>query len=167
MASGDILSEIAARFAITREVFRPLRAKLFKRTSIAVQDKVHIAGSILLSRQFNGSGTWPDLKTTERQRLHRNVLGMVRGALTEQHGDNDQMLSDSDIISVYELRAPYAQVRFSRLRLSIRIINQAHLGLLVMLYGARSDSRSWLAALASDIKWMLACDPSLTLCMST
>ena len=65
-ASGDVLPEIAARYATTRNVIKPLKVKLFKTTSIAIKDKLHIAGSILLSRQFNGSGAWPELKTTER-----------------------------------------------------------------------------------------------------
>ena len=163
VTSGDILSEIEARFATAKPEFRRLRAKLFKKSCVPTRDKVQIAGSLLVSRQFNGSGAWPALKTTERQRLHSNVLGLMRGVLSEQYRDDDNMLNDGEVIRVYELRAPYAQVRFTRLRLCVRIINQAPLGLLSMLVGALKDSRSWLAAVESDLVWMNACNPTLQL----
>ena len=141
VATGDILSEIAARYATARPEFRRLKARLFKNSAVAIAEKTQVASSLLLSRQFNGSGAWTILKTTERQRLHSNVLSMMRGVLGEQHADGD-MLNDGDVIHVYKLRAPYAQVRFSRMRLCVRIIRAAPLGLLCLLVGALKDSRS-------------------------
>ena len=117
-----------------------------------------MASSVLLSLQFSGSGAWPAFKTVERQSLHSNVLGIVRSAQPEKHGDSDVMLSDAAILNVDEVRAPYAYVRFARLRLSVRVVAKAPPGLLAILHGVLKDTRSWLAALVGDLHWMAQCD---------
>lgn len=161
-ASGHITRENAARHATTRDAIGPLRVKLFKKTSIGVKEKAQVAGSVLLSRQFNGSGAWPALKTVERQRLHTNVLGVVRVALSEKHGGSDIMMSDAAILNIYEKRAPYAYVRFPRLRLSVRVVTTVPFGLLSLLHGALKDARSWSAAREGDLLWMSLCDKDKT-----
>lgn len=67
-------------------------------------------------------------------------------------------LSDNELLHVFQLRAPFTYVRFSRLRLSIRIFNKATAELLVLLWEGRKGARSWIAALQSDILWLNSCD---------
>ena len=69
------------------------------------------------------------------------------------------MLTDAQFLHVYELRSPYAYVRFSRLRLSIRLALRAPIELLVLIFAARSDAKSSYKALADDIAWMELCTP--------
>ena len=77
------------------------------------------------------------------------------------HAKDDQsvMLTDSQFLEVYEIRSPYAFVRFSRLRLSIRLALKAPIELLVLVYAARKDTKSWYSALEDDLKWMGVCTP--------
>ena len=56
------------------------------------------------------------------------------------------LLNDGEIIHVYKL-----SMQFTRMRLCVRIIPAAPLGLFCLLVGALKDSRSWLAAVESDI----------------
>ena len=139
LPDGSILPEIAARYATTRKIAKPLENRLFRKSAVAWSEKVNVAGSLLLSRQFNASGAWPELRLVERQRLHANVIGFLRSSVSEKFSDVDQLLTDAQMLHAYNFRAPYAFVRFARLRLSIRIFLKAPTALLVLLYAARDD----------------------------
>ena len=89
--------------------------------------KIQVTSSLLLLRQFNGSSFWPTFRTTERQRIHSNAIGIFRATLCGNHGDGDEQITDGELLHIHELRAPYAYVRFSRLRLSLRIVVNAPL----------------------------------------
>jgi hypothetical protein len=67
------------------------------------------------------------------------------------------MLSDAEFLRVYDLPAPYSMVRFSRLRMSIRMVLRSPFELLALLFVGRHDARSWLKALQSDLEWMAEC----------
>ena len=69
------------------------------------------------------------------------------------------MITDSQLLHTYELRAPYSLVRFSRLRLYVRPATKASFELLVLLHAARADTRSWVNALIDDLKWIDSCLP--------
>lgn len=69
------------------------------------------------------------------------------------------MITDTELLHIYGLRAPYTTVRFSRLRLSVRLATKASFELLVLLHASRDDPRSWLKALMDDRKWIGLCLP--------
>lgn len=50
-------------------------------------------------------------------------------------------------------------VRFSRLRLSVRLLTRAPFDLLVSLYHARGDFTSWISAVKKDVVWLSTCIP--------
>ena len=45
-------------------------------------------------------------------------------------------------------------VRFSRLRLSVRLVNFASFNLIALLIAAKGDQRSWISAFEKDLQWM-------------
>ena len=135
-----MLPEIAARHSSAKTVFRTLRTKFFKNTGIALPKKIEVAS--LLSRECFGSGGHPLFNTNERSRIHANVMSVYRTSLSETFGSSggDDMLTDSAVLHIHGLRAPYTLVRFSRLRMSVRLFNKAPIRLLGLLYAARDDS---------------------------
>ena len=128
-ATGNMMPEIMARHATCKPVVARLGNKCFKKTAVARDSKLMVASSLMLSRELFGAGAWPSLTTTEAARSHSNVMGIFRIALSEswaarQNPDGTStMLSDRELIRVHELMAPSTYVRFSRLRLSIRVVN--------------------------------------------
>ena len=74
MATGSIMPEIAMRYASAKDAMRQLRSPFCRKTSVQACDKVNVASSLILSRQFTGAGCWPALRTVERQRIHSNVM---------------------------------------------------------------------------------------------
>ena len=156
-ASGIMLPEIAARHGSARPVLRQLRTKFFKKTRVEAKKKLQVASSLLMSREVFGSGAYPILSTTERQRVHTNVMGVYRSSVGESFSDHGHRHTDTEVLNIYDLRAPYTTIRFTRLRLSIRIACKAPFPLLVLLHACRSDSKSWLKALEDDLKWLCAC----------
>ena len=101
------------------------------------------------------------MTAAERARLHANIMGVYRTSLSERYDAEDpsSTLSDNEILQVYALRSPYTMVRFSRLRLSVRLLCKAPIEVLVLIYAARNDAKSWLRALQDDIRWLGKCDP--------
>ena len=80
--------------------------------------------------------------------VYRKATGRDHASLVfaaERHGSQSELsqsISDQELLHVFELRAPYTFVQFSRLRLSIRIFNRAPAELLVLLWEARKGARS-------------------------
>ena len=143
-SSGAILPEINSRHATAAKVIGPVRSKFFKNTDVPVEQKFHVRGALMLSRDCYGSGIWPILTTKERQRVHSNIIGGLRAAASERYTDHDDtmgatMFTDGHFLEVYNLRTPYAYIRFTRLRLSIRLAVRAPIEFLVLIYAARSD----------------------------
>ena len=79
--------------------------------------------------------------------------------LTGHKDDNCHLLSDHELLHVYELRAPCSLVRFARLRMAIRVILRANIETLVLIHFAGSDPGSWLHALLEDLVWLSSCLP--------
>lgn len=151
------MQEMTARHGSAYTATKRIRYKFFRKTSVHYQKKLDVGTSLVLSRELYGCGSWPVLSTAESARLHANVGGHFRGVLGEGHCDTDTpTMTDAQLYTVYELRTPLTYVRFSRLRLSIRIVRQATDELLALLYASRTDSRSWLRALLADLEW-IAC----------
>ena len=91
-------------------------------------------------------------------------MGFMRAALGERYVDVEEkdFIVDSDLLHIHELRAPYAYVRFSRLRLSVRLMLKAPIELITLLFEARGDLRSWVRALEGDLEWMALASSSHT-----
>jgi hypothetical protein len=156
---------LQARHATHNTIFSRLRGNFFRKTEVAAAKKLHVQSALLLSRTCFGSSIWPVLTVPERQRIHTNIVSSLRAAVSEQYMDHvdseaPAMLTDAQFLTVYELRSLYSYVRFSRLRLSIRLALRAPIELLVLIYAARSDCKSWYAALSDDIAWMALCTPA-------
>ena len=154
-----LLPEIAHRHGTARPILRQLRTKFFRATKVSLKDKTSVASALLLSRELYASGAYSVLASSERQRLHAYVMGVYRTACGERFNSEDKLISDTQLLQIYELRAPYTTVRFSRLRLSVRLATKASFELLVLLHAARGDPRSWLNALLDDLKWLACCLP--------
>ena len=119
---------------------------------------------MLLSKEVFGSGGHPIFNSGEHSCLHGNVMGIYRLAFGERFGIEEDCinLTDTEVLQCYEVRAPYATVRFMRLRLSVRMVLKAPSQLLALMVAARHDGRSWLRALEGDLEWMKTCDPKAT-----
>ena len=136
----------------------------------------------MLSRQFCGSGCWPVLGTVERRMVHSATISFFRAAVSEKWSDHSweqgdasghptdlaepHFLGDEHLLRIYHLRAPYAYVRMSRLRLCIRVVSKAPIHLLFLMMSAKSDSKYWLTALEDDVAWMGRVDPDASMTMS-
>ena len=90
-----------------------------------------------------GGAAHGGLSFTERQRVHSNIIGIYRVAAGEAFDAHEFRLTDLELLKVYGLRAPYTTIRFSRLRMAVRLLTKAPAPLLVLIFAARSDSRSW------------------------
>ena len=137
---------------------KQLRVNLFRKTAIAPGKKLQVAGSLRLSRETYACGTFPILNSCERRKLHTNVLLTYREVLCGNFDPDQQRLSDTDLLHVHGVRAPYVLVRFARLSLSIRAACKASFAFHSLLFACRFGKRSWLHALESDLKWMQLCD---------
>ena len=87
--------------------------------------------------------------------MHSNVITVHRCATSECHDAEDSnahTLSDAVFLNVYDLPPPYSMVRFSRLRMSIRMMLRSPFGLLALVHFALPDARSWLRALLADLQ---------------
>lgn len=156
---GAGLPGIVACHGTAMPVLGRLPAKFFKKSAVDGQDKLNVVGALLLSRELFSSGCYCILTTVERQRVHGNVMRVYRTACEESFVDGEHMLSDTEVLRIYNLKAPYAVVRFSRLRLSVRIAGKASVELLCLLHAARADGKSWLSALQEDLTWLQLCLP--------
>ena len=150
------MPEIMTRSSSSNATLKPLRSKFFKDTSVAFEKKFTVAASILMSRQFFGAGGWPIPTVAERQQIHAKVMATLRTVASEKH-DPEQpglTLTDAQLLEVYNIRSPYSFVRFARMRLSVRVALRAPLGLLALLFHARTDPKSWIRALEDDLRWL-------------
>ena len=155
---GSILPEIAARYSTMREAYCRVRSRFFECPSVDVQSKLHVVSALMLSRQFNAAGAWPCLRSNERQRIHSNVMRVFRSAVGEDYDeDSNTRLTDSQVLGVHSIRAPYSFVRFARLRLSVRLVHRAPIQLLALIESARGGERSWLSAVEDDLAWLSFC----------
>ena len=58
LANGSVLPEIASRHASANGILGQLRGRLFRKTSVPVEQKVTVASSLVLSCEFFGCGGW-------------------------------------------------------------------------------------------------------------
>ena len=176
MASGAQMTELTARHNSTLPFANRLAWIFFRGTSAPTKKKLLVASSLLLSKELYGAGSAPVLLVGERQKLHSNVMSVVRKATCSDMGGTmatmpkvqchegadyrfkPDLLSDAEVLNIFECRAPYTFVRFLRLRLSVRFALRATEELMALVFAARQDSRSWIKAIESDLKWARLCD---------
>jgi len=176
VASGAQTEEITQRHNSTLPFANRLAWKFFRESRAAWDKKMLVASSLLLSKELYGAGSFPILVKGERQKLHSNVMSVIRKATETDmagetasrpkllNGDEDlrckpELLSDAECLNIFECRAPYATVRFLRMRMSVRFALRAPVDLKVLVFAAFRDGRSWLKALQSDLTWANQCDP--------
>ena len=160
-ACGSVSPELQSRHSSTIPYVHRLTWQYFRKTEAPVKNKLDVASSLLLSKETFGVGCMPVLNVGERQILHRNILGVYRKATSTSIAidpDLNHGYSDAVLLHAYGLRAPYAYVRFHRLRLSVRFFGKAPFQLVVLACSAAADKRSWIYALILDLEWISACD---------
>ena len=170
LASGSVAPELQSRHSSTIPYVHRLTWQYFRKTQAQVQKKLGVASSLLLSTETFGVGCMPVLNTGERQILHRNIVGVYRRATstsTVVDAELNHGYSDAVLLHAYGLRAPYAYVRFHRLRLSVRFFGKAPFQLVVLVCSAAADKRSWIHALIMDLAWLTACDKDCVFCLRT
>lgn len=154
VASGATLPEIVMRNNSAKQALKPLGAKLFRVTRVEHAKKFGTAASITLPPAFYGSGGWPVPTIAERRAIRSKTMTIFRSVANERLHAGQDNLPDADLLKAYEIRSPYNFVRFSRLRLSVRLISKAPLALLALLAEASKDSKSLIKAFNTDLKWM-------------
>ena len=88
------------------------------------------------------------MTSAERQKLHSNVISVYRKATCENHNhedDNAHLLSDVQALNFYELRAPYTYLRFSRLRMAIRLFCRAPFEIVALVSATRGEDGKFIA----------------------
>ena len=139
--NGILLPEMASRHSATKPVMARLAYRFFKTTKVPVKKKADVASAMLLSKEVFGSGGHPIFNSGERACLHANVMSIYTLAFGEKFETVEDCLhlTDTEVLHSYEVRAPYATVRFMRLRLSVRMVLKAPAQLLALLAAARPD----------------------------
>ena len=164
MASGSVVPELQSRHSTTVPYVDRLTWQFFKKTTTAVEKKIAVATSVLLSKETYAVGCMPVLNTSERQTLHKIIVGVYRRATqtcVSIDADLNHGVSDAVLLHSFGFRAPYIFVRFHRLRLSVRFFSKAPFQLVVLACTAALDSRSWMHALMLGLKWLFAVDSKI------
>ena len=147
---------ITMRFNSATAALKPLGGKFFKATKVEVKKKLDTSSTLLMSKAYYLSGSWPTLTLAENRLVHSRTMKFFRSATGEKFSDdvNNTNLTDAQLLVVHELRAPATFIRFSRLRLSVRIALRAPLALLSLLVAASKDAKSWFKAFEADLEWL-------------
>ena len=150
------MPEITMRLNSATTALKPLDSKFFKATRVEVKKKLNTSSSLLMSKAYYLSGSWPLLTLAESRLVHSRTMRIFRSATGEKYSDdvNQTNLTDAQLLVVHELRAPATFIRFSRLRLSVRIALKAPLALLSLLVAASKDAKSWFKAFEADLEWL-------------
>lgn len=88
-------------------------------------------------------------------------MSVYRKATSENHNSDEsanRLMYDLELLNIYALRVPCSIVRFSRLRMSIRMVLRAPFELIALVHFASKDVESWMHALKADLLWMVKCD---------
>ena len=97
-AAGGVMQEMSARHGSASKATKKIKFKFYQKSEVAVDLKLQVGNTMVLSRELYGCGAWPVLSTAEAARLHSNVSGHFRTVLGERYGDCvERILTDKEL----------------------------------------------------------------------
>ena len=105
-------------------------------------------------------GTWNDLSQVVYKRFHTCIMGLYRDITCTYHGNpqEDDVLSDSDLLFKYELMHPWTILKYSRLMLFMRIVKKAPKQLSDLIKDSCGLKGCWSTAVVGDFMWLSVSD---------
>ena len=148
--SGDLGPEIGPKMAIVRQTAQRLKRPFLRDPAVPVRTKAQVIQSLILSRGLYLAGCWPSLLPREARALKRSLIDSLRPLLG--HSPVDQRQSDDEVIHALGVLIPVRLLTLMRVHVAIRVAERAPLQVLILLFAARSASRSWVSALECDLE---------------
>eukprot|EP00438_Fugacium_kawagutii_P011255 Skav219466 [mRNA] locus=scaffold596:35905:41300:- [translate_table: standard] len=159
-------TDIKRRIAQANAVFKQLQRPIFLNRRIAVETRLSLLESLVLSIVFYNSGAWPLLSASVYSTLQHAVLGWQRQiagiGFWSVHN-----LSDSDFLGLHQLPNLAVRLALHRLRLAFQLFQYGP----ELLHCTLADEfavvkDSWGSALSHSLSWwrqLLSSDTLLTL----
>ena len=158
-SGGSMDAEIQHRCQQTWEAWRTLRKNVLCTRKLSQKTRLRLCESLLFSKLFHASGSWPVLTRRQMQKLDRCYTQILR-CITQEHYYKDRQKpfrSNESFYAVYLF--PQVRVRLAQERLIFaqRMTRRAA-GLLKNLLEVEEASRkdSWMQALRDDVAWLIS-----------
>ena len=122
---------------------------------IKIKQRLAIFQMYALSKGLFQASTWPVLRDGVFKRLHNCIMLQYR-YITGHYFDNpsgNSIISDSDLLYMYEVMSPHTMIRVSRLTFFARIAVKAPVALLQVIRCCADGQKGWLQALLTDLRW--------------
>ena len=145
--SGDLRREIKRRISIAHQSFNKHRKLIFQNGALAMDRRVEIFSSLILSRLMYGAETWTMQDVRTKEYLHSAIIKLYKRLLRCSADDH---ILDEEVLHRLAMPSPVTLLRVKRLSYLSSLLNSgpsAHWGLL-------SQDQTWLDLIRDDLQWM-------------
>ena len=149
----DINEEVAHRMAMAKQAFEEMRHAVFGNRSLAIDARVTLYDSLVLSRLLYGCSAWSDIPGTLVRQLEAMIIGHHRRMRNEGFWTASD-LNDEAFVKKYQIitfRVHLARHRLGYVQHLARHALPVHLTLLLQ---ELETGKGWLCEAAQDLQWL-------------
>ena len=157
-AAGTADRDVAVRLGAMVQASKGFVRRLFPDDEVTDIRKLTVLTVYLFTKGMSHIGTWRVLGPKVEHKIHSTIMRLYRHAVSETwKSENGTQLVDEAVIQKYGLTTPLNMVVLAMMQLFGRIVLKAPSCVLQLLAAAaNANSKSWLAAVAADIKFLVS-----------
>ena len=142
-ADGHALPAILHRRRLAREMFRPIKNRMLRNPALAMQEKIDLIRSRILTRFLYGSGLWTLGTQREQDMIEETIYGFYRGAFRHILAVSSQGYSNTELAGALSLPTPAELLNVERTRTVVQLARE---GLSTVLQELEHDKVWWTKA---------------------
>jgi len=149
----DINDEIISRISMAKQAFEELRRPIFGNRALAVDARIKLYDSLVLSRLLYGCSVWSDVPTSHLKQIETMIMQHHR-RIHNMGFWNDSNVSDVEFAATRQIvtfRVHWARHRLVYLQHVSRHALPVHRTLLIEEY---NTGKGWLWEVTHDLHWM-------------
>lgn len=149
----DINEEVASRMAMAKQSYEELRHSVFGNRSLAINARVTLYDSLILSRLLYGCSAWSDIPGTLIRQLDAMIVGHHRRMRNEGFW-KDEMMTDDAFVRQFQIQTFRLHLARHRLVYAQHLARHALLVHRDLLHKEFDTGKGWLCELAQDLRWL-------------
>ena len=162
---GKIDAEVNFRIAQAHAAFAMIRKQVLCNRHLAIQTRLRLLDSLVLSKLFFGIGAWKPLAPKLQQKVEAAVMKMYRAVTGTAYNATTSLpnLTDAELLQRYKLYSPRLRITRDRLlycgqlaRAGPELTWEA-----VLLEHSVLKDNSWLGAVEADLAWLQRIVPDI------
>ena len=147
-----MLPEVKRRFGQANSRYTEMVKPVFARKALAIEKKVNLFRSLVLSSLWYNTAIWPRLTPTEQNKFDTMLFRLYRRLMITHTGEAAQQWSRDQVYASVKLPIATVSLQVERLRHLKQLVHHGEPAVWALL----QNERKWLQMVCADLEWLKA-----------